>query len=78
MTSVAPRIFVSYVIRDVVLARLLMHICEENGVECFFAERDLSTGRQFDSELSKEFGSQTSSLYFGAPTQHYLHGLTRR
>jgi hypothetical protein len=54
MTNEAPRIFISYGVRDVVLARLLVHIFEENGVECFLAERDLSTGCLFDSEISKQ------------------------
>jgi len=54
MTNVVPKIFLSYSTREVVLARLIAHIFEENGVKCFLAERDLSTGSQFDSEISKQ------------------------
>lgn len=54
MNNVEPRIFLSYSTRDAILARLIVHIFEENQVKCFLAERDISTGSQFDSEISKQ------------------------
>lgn len=54
MTNVAPKIFLSYSTGDAVLARLIVHIFEENEVECFLAERDISTGYKFDSVISQK------------------------
>lgn len=51
MANVVPKIFLSYSTRDAVLARMIVHVFAENGVECFLAERDIQTGSEFDSKI---------------------------
>jgi hypothetical protein len=45
------KVFFSYSSADWVLAHLIIRIFEENGVECFVADRGISTGVAFDDEI---------------------------
>ena len=47
-----PKVFVSYSNKDAVLARLMIECLEENDVECFFSERDIAPGKEFDEEIA--------------------------
>ncbi len=47
-------VFVSHSHRDGILARLIGHILHEEDVSCFFSERDIRTGENFDSRIIHE------------------------
>ena len=51
MSEIVPKVFVSYSSQDWVAARLIVHVLEEHGIRCFFAERDLATGDPFDTAI---------------------------
>ncbi len=53
MGEIAPRVFLSYSTKDWVLAHLIIHIFEENGIKCFIAERDIPIGAEFDTEIAR-------------------------
>lgn len=48
------RAFLSHCRSDVVLARLISHVLQENGVSCFVAERETEVGEEFDSRIIAE------------------------
>ncbi|HTS09834.1 MAG TPA: toll/interleukin-1 receptor domain-containing protein [Candidatus Eisenbacteria bacterium] len=50
----AKKVFLSHSSRDVVLTRLIAHILEENGIKCFYSERDIHVGEEFDSRIIKD------------------------
>lgn len=55
-------VFLSYSTRDAVMARLILHIFEKSGVDCFLAERDIPIGAHFDSEIAEKIRQSRALL----------------
>lgn len=47
----SEKVFLSHSNQDVVLTRLIGQILEDRGLKCFYSERDISVGREFDGEI---------------------------
>ncbi|MBN1700088.1 MAG: toll/interleukin-1 receptor domain-containing protein [Spirochaetales bacterium] len=50
-------VFISYCHEDTVLARIIYHIFIKEGIDCFFAERNIHIGSYFDKEILSKIRS---------------------
>lgn len=47
----AKQVFLSHSSHDAVLTRLLGHVLEQEGLACFYSERDIPVGKEFDEKI---------------------------
>jgi hypothetical protein len=45
------RVFLSHCSHDIVLAKLIGHLLEGEGISCFYSERDIPVGTEFDQAI---------------------------
>ncbi len=62
------RVFLSYCTKDVVLTRLIGHVLEQEGLSCFYSERDIPTGQKFEANILDEIN--VSDVFLVIWTSH--------